>query len=154
MDNPQPTRRPNNVFKRQYIINPGFQLELTAYFTGALTITLGGFYMGYKHVLSQTDMSCEIVGSVGAVACRQILGSQGEMMRSIFILSLILGLIFVMAGGVLLSHRAAGPLFRLKKYFSDISSGGKVVPLTFRKNDYFQDVTEVINSALDKITKK
>ncbi len=59
-----------------------------------------------------------------------------------------------MCGGILLSHRAAGPLFRLKKYFSEIAAGGPLEPIKFRKSDYFHEVTEVINNALAKLTKK
>lgn len=57
-----------------------------------------------------------------------------------FILSLLLT--------IYISHRASGPIVRLKSYFREIKESQKIYPLKFRQGDYFDDLPEVVNEAL------
>lgn len=51
---------------------------------------------------------------------------------------------------LLLSHRIAGPMVRLRNYFTDLPGGPRPLrKLTFRENDFFQELPPIINSALD-----
>ena len=54
--------------------------------------------------------------------------------------------------GLYFSHRIAGPIYKLNKYFSDsnMNEGLKLKPLSFRKDDFFHEVTDNINEYLDK----
>jgi hypothetical protein len=52
-----------------------------------------------------------------------------------------LGFIFF---GVYVSHKIAGPLYRFKKHLEN-SSPGTVIPVEFRKGDYFHDLKEAFN---------
>lgn len=53
--------------------------------------------------------------------------------------------------GLYFSHRIAGPLYKLDKYFGDAknSPGKKLAPLSFRKDDFFQEVSTSINDYLE-----
>ena len=51
------------------------------------------------------------------------------------------------------SHKVAGPLYRMKSYFEKISGGDEVKDISFRKGDYLTEFAGVINGALKKITK-
>lgn len=48
------------------------------------------------------------------------------------------------------SHKLAGPLVRLKEYLIAEKHNHKQSPLEFRKNDYFSELPEIINNALEK----
>ena len=50
---------------------------------------------------------------------------------------------------LVLSHRVAGPIVRLKGYFEAMSREGWKTRLTFRKGDFFSELPEVINQALE-----
>jgi hypothetical protein len=52
------------------------------------------------------------------------------------------------------SHRLAGPLYRLKIFFEKMSHDGKVSDINFRKGDYLNDYSAIINMALKKISKE
>jgi hypothetical protein len=52
------------------------------------------------------------------------------------------------------SHRVAGPIVRLIGFFKDIKNGGELKPLSFRKDDYFTELTLEVNSALDSLNSK
>ena len=57
---------------------------------------------------------------------------------------------------LLLSHKMAGPIVRLRGYFKDISETypqKDFQELQFRKNDFFADLPPHINQAVEKIKK-
>jgi hypothetical protein len=60
-----------------------------------------------------------------------------------------LGLIFIIS--IFFSHKVAGPLYKIKLYFSDIMKGKGRDKLTLRKGDYFQDFAEEVNETFDYI---
>lgn len=56
---------------------------------------------------------------------------------------------------LVISHRLAGPIVRMKGHFQEIAQTGQAQKrLSFRKRDFFGDLPEVINQALDKISNK
>jgi sensor histidine kinase YesM len=65
-----------------------------------------------------------------------------------FAVSLLVGL----ALSVFISHRIAGPIYRLVKYFERINEGQAITDIHFRKGDYLFFFSSTINSALKKIS--
>lgn len=56
---------------------------------------------------------------------------------------------FMLGGGLLLSHRVAGPLYRLRHHMDDIASGKTRSHVRFRKNDFFEELAVSFNRQLD-----
>lgn len=54
----------------------------------------------------------------------------------------------VFSVGALFSHRIAGPLDRVERYFEGLARGEEVTPLRFRKNDELHEVATAINAGL------
>jgi len=53
--------------------------------------------------------------------------------------------------GIFLSHRVAGPLYKLGMFFSKVKNGENPGKLRFRTNDYFPEVATGFNEMLDSI---
>lgn len=51
------------------------------------------------------------------------------------------------------SHRVSGPIVRLLGFFKDMNKGMELKPLTFRKGDYFTELTIEINSVIESMRK-
>jgi len=61
---------------------------------------------------------------------------------------LIFGLvIFIVC--IIFTHKVAGPLYKLKKYLSNLRNGYNDGKLYFRNGDYFQDVADEVNSTIE-----
>lgn len=58
------------------------------------------------------------------------------------------------AVSVYLSHKAVGPIYRLKTFFIQINNGENKGEVNFRKGDYFSDLPAIINSAISKLKAK
>lgn len=58
-----------------------------------------------------------------------------------------LGLIFVIC--IFLSHKIAGPIYKLQSYLRNIREGGEITNLFFRDGDNFPEVAEEVNSVME-----
>ena len=54
-------------------------------------------------------------------------------------------------GCPVISHRLAGPLVRLRRFFQVIADTGQVTNLSFRKGDYLSDLPPLVNKALGRL---
>lgn len=66
-------------------------------------------------------------------------------------LPIIFAVIFVYA--VIISHRLAGPIFRLEKDLDQIISGDRSVRIHFRRKDCLDNLANKLNQVLDKLPK-
>ena len=71
-------------------------------------------------------------------------------------LVIILPVVFVLLAIIVIfiSHRIAGPLYRLKMYMEKVENGDYSVKLKFRKNDSIHDVAESFNRMVEGIKEK
>ena len=63
-----------------------------------------------------------------------------------------LGIVF--AFSVLISHRIAGPLHKLKLYLESVRQGSKSTKVTFRDKDYFHDVAAEVSQTMEYLSQK
>ena len=68
-------------------------------------------------------------------------------------LSALITLIFCGAT-IIVSHRAAGPMYRFRKVFEAIDSASSQERIRLRAKDDFQDVAEAFNLMMDRIGKR
>ncbi len=63
--------------------------------------------------------------------------------------------IFMSIFTLMISHKMAGPVIRLRNFFNQISKTGEFPdPVKFRDGDYFQDLPPTINAAFSALKKK
>lgn len=62
--------------------------------------------------------------------------------------------IAILSWGVLISHRIAGPIYRLEKDLERIAKGDFSLRINIRRNDELRSIAEGINRIVDKIEEK
>lgn len=72
-----------------------------------------------------------------------------DSLRMLLVLwQLIFGLvIFIVC--IIFTHKIAGPLYKLKKYLTNLRNGYSEGKLFFRNGDYFQDVADEVNTTIE-----
>jgi methyl-accepting chemotaxis protein len=70
---------------------------------------------------------------------RTLVLMQGAMLAGMFLISLFM------------SHRIAGPLFKLRRFFIEARDGNLTQTLAFRKYDYFKDLVQPYNEMMTSI---
>lgn len=62
------------------------------------------------------------------------------------ILTVIVFIIFIF-----MTHKVAGPMYKLRSHLNNIREGETITPLKFRGGDYFQDVAEDVSLFLETV---
>jgi methyl-accepting chemotaxis protein len=131
-----------------FLINKPFQLRLSFYVCSWLfalsvvyPIIIYNMFDYFRRYL-QLDPNGPSLASIQSV--RQEVVYLLAMFQTIFLIITFLISIFV-------SHRIAGPLYKMKMFFRQ-NGGGKLSPkLQFRKGDYFQEMAQEYNEMLAKM---
>ncbi len=50
-----------------------------------------------------------------------------------------------------LSHRFAGPVFRLRQVIRSLASGARTEPIEFRDNDFWKEIAQDMNRVIDRL---
>lgn len=130
--------------RRQFIINPGFQLKFSLLVTLAImvfNIPTPLFIITLIDVISESNKSLNL---------QQLLNTKWQ----IFLFFLVVEVVFLsMAFMIALyhSHKIAGPLFKLKKAMISLRQGVYNQNIRFRAKDNFTDLADEFNAMADSI---
>lgn len=142
------------MFRRsQFLIDPKVQGRVVASLAlvaivGAVAIC-GSVYSYHRQVA--------LVLESGTVA-PEVLASEFRNMTSSLMLRLGVILVIMTASfvamGFVITHRIAGPLYKLRLELQRMLQGEDINPIRFRKDDEFQDLPDLINRLVDKASGK
>ena len=140
MENPPKIRR------RVYLIKTRFQLKYTglillfmfvvAWVVGSTVYYTGWLLMGEK--LANVYPQGRLVAIM-------------KMIDMTLILRLILVTPLVALISIFLSHRVAGPIYRMEKFLKGVAKGDLSTKLHLRKGDELQDLADAINEMTDDL---
>lgn len=137
--------------RKQYLINPEFQITVIGFFVGLAVVTIGVFFWSIHLVLSNFEETLKSLSLPEGHTLLLFVSENRKAMNIIFGTTSILLFIFLVVGGLILSHHIAGPIYRLKKHIQLVNSGESFGDLNFRKKDFFQDILPDYNTMLAKI---
>ncbi len=132
-------------YKRSvFLIDPSFQLKFS------LAVCLLVFLSSLVYPLLLWDFFQEITNSQGPVTDK-IINAKNEFLIFLIVIQLLFtGVIFILF--IFLTHKIAGPLYKLKKHLAQIREGEPITPLVFRNGDHFSDVADEVSLFLETIT--
>jgi len=134
--------------RKKWLIHPRFQLKVI--FFG---VTIAGFglvlsYLAIHYFFSQCVQTLVSVGMPTSHPVYEFVRAQQGYLNMIYLGVGGLSLLFSSAVGLVLSHRVAGPLYRMKEHLLETAAGRSPRPLKFREKDYFQELAEAYNAEL------
>ncbi|MEI8346245.1 MAG: hypothetical protein WCG27_02175 [Pseudomonadota bacterium] len=136
--------------RRIYLINPPFQLRLAIYLFIIMIVTSIVYPFTIYELINGIALQ---LGAQNAVLVDKLIQKKYAL---IFILSLwqlgIGGVFFIIC--IFLTHRIAGPIYKLEMFLNQIQGPDKINKLSFRKGDYFLELPEIVNNALSRIQDK
>jgi len=134
--------------RREVLSNPKVQIKIILSFVFLALLYVGtNYYVSNNtlktfadHVLdlplSERDRSDVIV----------LRGQQAMILNAQLYVFTLLTLLILVLGSIYLSHKIAGPIFRINKYLQSVSKGEKKPhEIHFRKYDFFDDLAENFN---------
>lgn len=134
---------PENDARKMFLVNPQFQIKYCV-----KLMLLGLAFAVIAAVYSYTYMKVTIIDLIGhQVHIEDKFLIPFILTFGIVSLAFIIFLFFV---GLVLSHRAAGPLYAFEKFLEDLSRG-KIRPLKLRTGDDFQHLEELADKLGSKL---
>ena len=140
--------------RRQYLINEHFQLHFIA-FAGVLGLmACVVFYIAVEYFFVKYHGFAIEVGLRPADPFFRVLTNMEMMLTYIFAFVSICVVVISVIGGVIFSHRVAGPMHRLRKHLESVSRGETWSDVSFRNKDYFIDVADAYNSQMHYVRQR
>ena len=139
-----------------YLIYPKFQLTLI----GLYSLLLAGIFGSIVYQLKASISRLEHLATQAHLPTNHpffnFVNEESALLQQNVGLTLIAGLVLMTIVTIYVSHKLAGPIVRMKSYFSRLASNPirPFMVLKFRNGDFFSDLPEKVNQALDKISAK
>ncbi len=129
------------------LINPPFQLKLMSYFAGLFVLTTASLYSTTFLFFWNLKQKGIAVGIPEGHVYYQFLQNQKHDLDLLFVGLAVVNLILLLAAGLLLSHRIAGPIHRLKLYLKDPDPAE---PMKLREDDFFKELAPLADEVKRK----
>jgi methyl-accepting chemotaxis protein len=131
-------------YKRSvFLINPRFQLRFSLIFAGLVFISSLIYPVIFMDFIS--ELAAKNPGMIESTA-----KAKQELLIYLVPIQLLFTLLAFIAS-IFLTHKIAGPMYKLKNHLADIRQGEPISPLEFRHSDHFQDVAEEVSLFLDAV---
>jgi len=137
--------------RRVFLINPKFQLQVMGMVLGLTAVVIAAFYAADWYFFWQLASEGKRLGLPENHVFFRFINEQRTTMNWIFGLSAFLAGATISVGGLLLSHRIAGPLYRLHKHLLAVAAGNTTSDVKFRDKDYFQELPPALNQVLARM---
>lgn len=140
------------IQNKKFFINPQFQRQFIIYVMSITLISLAIFYISQQIFFHQFYHSGEQLGLPIDHPYFQLLKDQRSGLSKIFFVTSALISCFILFSALFFSHRIAGPLYRLEKYFKNAANHPDLLEnsLSFRKDDFFQELPDSVNRFLSQ----
>lgn len=139
--------------RKVYLINPKFQLRVTSYFIALAVVNILVFYGCVYYFFDIFHSKGIEIGLPKNHVFFMFIEDQVAQMNSVFIVVAILTVFLLLIAGVLISHRIAGPMYRLNNDLREMAKNQELKNLKFREKDFFQEIPEAFNLVVDSFDK-
>jgi methyl-accepting chemotaxis protein len=129
--------------RRRYFINPGFQSRFLLIIFGSALLILA-VIAGNMYMVIWNSISDGMIAQEAQNADRVFARSNQIFFLRLTVLVILLGILCVF-----LSHKIAGPLFRLQTILKKIKKRDISMSVRFRNNDEFKELAEEADDMVD-----
>ena len=133
---------------RRYLIDKKFQMKYTMIVVAFSALMFAAFgYKLYSKELEKTKIlqiqNLDVAGLVSSQDFQMI-----YYLIGLFVLQVV-GLVLL---GILLTHRIAGPVYRVHRYLEEVAETGKLKPLQgIRSRDEFHEFFDSLSNVITKV---
>ena len=141
--------------RRIFIINPEFQYKFCLIICGIVFLVSLLFPVVVYDLIRMLETNYQEIQAMLPAGSPQINFEElykGTMFILFLIIAAVLCLTFV--ASILISHKIAGPMYKMTMFLRSIREGGAIHELTFRDGDQFEEVAEELNETLEYLTNR
>ncbi len=136
--------------RRQFLINPKLQLTIIGFNCVLAVLAIIIFYFLNVNLFNEfvRPKDAEFVSDP---FIQQMVAEATSKLRMMFALTAAAVMCTMITGGLILSNRVAGPIYRLQKHINELISGKATGDVHFRDKDFFPELAESFNKLIAKL---
>ena len=136
--------------RKNYFINPKFQSKIVFYFLGFTIATSAIFFVSnFLFIEKLLSLGTDLGLGENHIYFKFI----NKQTKSLYIFNSIATIVIFFGQitfGILISHKIAGPLYRLTRETAKVSEGENIQEIKHRKGDFFPEVYTAVNKLVKK----
>lgn len=130
--------------RKRLLIIPSFQISFLVYTAISTVVLTSVFLISNRYFFWKFNEKAREMNVPAEHIYFKFLAEQESTMNMIFIVSAMTILLINFIYGLYMSHRIAGPVYRIQQFVESVLNG-KSIPLSFRKSDYFHELATAVN---------
>ena len=131
--------------REKILINPRFQLRMVLYTAILATICVGFLYLADLFFFYKFELAAKSLGLEKNYDFSVFITQQRELRMKVFSAVAFVDFSLLLVAGVFISHRIAGPVFRICKALGELAGNPDTSEVLFRKKDFFPELSESFN---------
>ena len=143
--------------RKVVLINKEFQIRLVSYFLVLSLINTVVVFISMIYFFKKFKNQAIELGLAPDHTFFYFLDAQRDHMSMVYLISTIVMIIIMFVGGLYISHRIAGPIYRLKQHMKNLSETGlegeEKSKVKFREGDFLVDLQDSFNSFISSLIK-
>ena len=139
--------------RKVLLINPPFQFRFMGWMGGLAIGVVMVMQVAHAWFFHNLRNQAQMAGLPPDHVFYQFVQDRQVEMNIITAVTFVLVVLLVGVVGLVLSHKIAGPMYRLKKHFESTARTG-ARPVKFREGDFFQEVPDAYNQQFSKTSQE
>ncbi|MDO9181435.1 MAG: hypothetical protein Q7U04_03460 [Bacteriovorax sp.] len=142
--------------EKKFLINTDFQIQFIASLLLISIVSMSIIYLANDYFFHTYMQKGQLLNLPPDHPYFLMIHEQKRFMTKVFIAVALSISSVAIVWGLFYSHKIAGPLYRLQKYFTDAAALNTELrsKIYFRDNDFFQEVPDSINRYIDSVNDK
>ena len=128
---------------KNLLIEPNFQIQLMSYFVGLFIFAVASLYFVNFYFFWTLKEKATAVGIPLQHVFFTYLNDQKRVLDTLFFILAFFNLLVLAVVGFFVSHRIAGPYYKIKKHLQGLNSESP--DLRLRKNDFLKEIEPIVN---------
>lgn len=131
--------------RKRLLINPGFQFRFMGWMSALALGVIAVMHLAHQWFFFQLREQARMAGLQADHVFYRFIESRQTELDAITVLSFVAVVVVVSVVGLVLSHKIAGPMYRLRVHLEEFASTRTPRPLNFREGDFFSEIPDAYN---------
>jgi hypothetical protein len=136
---------------KRYLVHPRFQLKFIGWMLAIAALCLVLIYCSNLIFLNKLVLIGNNLQLPANHPFFQFISEQEKILLRVFAWTAVGVVMITVGGGLLLSHRIAGPIDRIERHIDGVLSKNKIKEMRFRKKDFFPELAVQVNLLIRRI---
>lgn len=139
-----------HINRRKFLVNPEFQLRFMGYMSIALVLGVLTLYVSNLYYYDLLISEGQEMGLDASHPYFEFIQEQRALLTKVYALTSLLVFAGLMIFGLFMSHRIAGPIYRIESYLIAVSEDDETLaPVKLRDGDFFPEIAGIVNRTIE-----